>query len=201
MEQSCRQLKNWRGLFGDNFRININLSVREIESNICKGKLKKILKDLNLPQGSLEVEITDTVPLDNTGVMQSNIDALKSLHISTAIDRFGERQTSLKSIKSLDLDTIKIDRNFIKDIVGDKDSYEIFTGLVNMSTCLSKNVLAEGIETREQFDLVQKLEIKEVQGYYFSEPLESHFFDQWMKEFDKQQKSQLKLVRKQKSSL
>ena len=154
-----------------------------------------------MPQGSLEVEITDTVPLDNTGVMQSNIDALKSLHISTAIDRFGERQTSLKSIKSLDLDTIKIDRNFIKDIVGDKDSYEIFTGLVNMSTCLSKNVLAEGIETREQFDLVQKLEIKEVQGYYFSEPLESHFFDQWMKEFDKQQKSQLKLVRKQKSSL
>ena len=201
IEQSCRQLKNWRGIFGDNFRININLSVREIESSICKGKLQKALKDLNLPQGSLEVEITDTVPLDNTGVMQSNIDALKSLHISTAIDRFGERQTSLKSIKSLDLDTIKIDRNFIKDIVGDKDSYEIFTGLVSMSTCLSKNVLAEGIETKEQFDLVQKLEIKEVQGYYFSEPLESHFFDQWMKEFDKQQKSQLKLVRKQKSSL
>ena len=201
IEQSCRQLKNWRGIFGDNFRININLSVREIESSICKGKLQKTLKDLNLPQGSLEVEITDTVPLDNTGVMQSNIDALKSLHISTAIDRFGERQTSLKSIKSLDLDTIKIDRNFIKDIVGDKDSYEIFTGLVSMSTCLSKNVLAEGIETKEQFDLVQKLEIKEVQGYYFSEPLESHFFDQWMKEFDKQQKSQLKLVRKQKSSL
>ena len=201
IEQSCKQLKNWRGIFGDNFRININLSVREIESSICKGKLRKALKDLNLPQGSLEVEITDTVPFDNTGVMQSNIDALKSLHISTAIDRFGERQTSLKSIKSLDLDTIKIDRNFIKDIVGDKDSYEIFTGLVSMSTCLSKNVLAEGIETKEQFDLVQKLEIKEVQGYYFSEPLESHFFDQWMKEFDKQQKSQLKLVQKQKSSL
>jgi len=201
IEKSCRQLKNWRGIFGDNFRININLSVREIESNICKGKLKNILKDLNLPQGSLEVEITDTVPFDNTNVMQLNVESLKSLHISTAIDRFGERQTSLKSIKSLDLDTIKIDRNFTKDIVSDEDSYDIFTGLVNMSTCLSKNVLAEGIGTKEQFDLVQKLDIKEVQGFYFSEPLESHFFDQWMKEFDKQQKSQLKLVREKKSSL
>jgi len=201
IENSCNQLKNWRGIYGNNFRININLSVRELESNICKDMLKTLLNDLHLPQGSLEVEITDTMPIDNTGIMQSNVDSLKSLHISTAIDRFGERQTSLKSIKTLGLDTIKIDRYFTKEIANDKDSYEVFTGLVKLGSCLSTNVLVEGIETIEQFDLVRQSDVNEVQGHFFSRPLESHFFDQWMKEFDKQQKSQLKLVQKQKTSL
>ena len=201
IENSCNQLKNWRGIYGNNFRININLSVRELESSICKEMLKTLLSDLHLPHGSLEVEITDTMPIDNTSIMQSNIDSLKSLHISTAIDRFGERQTSLKSIKTLGLDTIKIDRYFTKDIANDNDSYEVFTGLVKLGSCLSKKVLAEGIETKEQFDLVQRADINEVQGHFFTQPLESHFFDQWMKEFDKQQKSQLKLVQKQKSFL
>ena len=201
IENSCNQLKNWRGIYGNNFRININLSVRELESSICKEMLKTLLSDLHLPHGSLEVEITDTMPIDNTSIMQSNVDSLKSLHISTAIDRFGERQTSLKSIKTLGLDTIKIDRYFTKDIANDNDSYEVFTGLVKLGSCLSKKVLAEGIETKEQFDLVQRADINEVQGHFFTQPLESHFFDQWMKEFDKQQKSQLKLVQKQKSFL
>ncbi len=201
IENSCNQLKNWRGIYGNNFRININLSVRELESSICKNMLKKHLSELHLPHGSLEVEITDAMPIDNNGIVQSNVDSLKSLHISTAIDRFGERQASLKSIKTLGLDTIKIDRYFTKDIANDNDCYEVFTGLVKLGSCLSNNVLAEGVETKEQFDLVQKADINEVQGHFFTQPLESHFFDQWMKEFDKQQKSQLKLVQKQKSSL
>ena len=196
IENSCNQLKNWRGTFGDNFRININLSVRELESNICKDQLKTSINKLSLPFGSLEVEITDTMPADQTDIMQSNVDYLKSLHISTAIDRFGERQTQLKSIKTLGLDTIKIDRKFTKDVANDKDSFEVFSGLVKFGLSLSDNVLAEGVETKEQFDLVQQTDVNEVQGNFFSQPLESHFFDQWMKEFDKQHKSQLKLVQK-----
>ena len=196
IENSCNQLKNWRGIFGDNFRININLSVRELESNICKDQLKTSINKLSLPFGSLEVEITDTMPADQTDIMQSNVDYLKSLHISTAIDRFGERQTQLKSIKTLGLDTIKIDRKFTKDVANDKDSFEVFSGLVKFGLSLSDNVLAEGVETKEQFDLVQQTDVNEVQGNFFSQPLESHFFDQWMKEFDKQHKSQLKLVQK-----
>ncbi len=201
IENSCNQLKNWRGVYGDKFRININLSVREFESNVCKEKLKKNLIDLNLPNRSLEVEITDTMPINNTSIMQSNIESLKSVHISTAIDRFGERKTSLKSIKSLGLNTIKIDRYFTKDIAVDEDSYEVFIGLIKLGSSLSENVLAEGIETQDQFELAKKANVDEVQGNFFTEPLESHFFDQWMKEFDKKQKSQLKLVRKKKNTM
>ena len=201
IENSCVQLKNWRGIYGEKFRININLSVREFESSICKDMLKKNLVELHLPNKSLEVEITDTMPIDNTSIMQSNIESLKSVHISTAIDRFGERRTSLKSIKTLGLNTIKIDRYFTKDIASDEDSYEVFVGLVKLGSSLSNKVLAEGIETQEQFELTQKAGIDEVQGHLFTQPLESHFFDQWMKEFDKKQKSQLKLVQKKKSSM
>ena len=136
------------------------------------------------------------MPADQTDIMQSNVDYLKSLHISTAIDRFGERQTQLKSINTLGLDTIKIDRKFTKDVANDKDSFEVFSGLVKFGLSLSDNELAEGVETKEQFDLVQQTDVNEVQGNFFSQPLESHFFDQWMKEFDKQHKSQLKLVQK-----
>jgi len=148
-----------------------------------------------------EVGITATLPAENVSLVRSGIDSLKSLHISTAINCIGERQASLKSIKTLGLDTIKIDRYFIRDIADDKDSYEVFTGLVKLGSCLSKNILAEGVETKEQFELVRKIEIDEAQGHFFTQPLELHFFDQWRKEFDKKQKQKLKLVQQKKSSL
>ncbi len=198
---SCNQLRNWRGIFGEKFRININLSVRELESAVCKDRLRAVLNELHLPHGSLEIGITGTLPIENVSLMQSGIDSLKSLRISTAIDHFGERQTSLKSIKTLGLDTIKIDRYFIRDIADDKDSYEVFTGLVKLSSCLAKNIMAEGVETKEQFKLVQQIAVDEAQGHFFTQPLESHFFDQWMKEFDRKQKQKLKVVQQKKGSL
>lgn len=195
IEQSCNQLRNWRGIYGDKFRMNINLSVRELESKKCKNKIEKFMQDMNLPPGSLEVEITDTVPIENSNIVQTNVDFLKSLHVSTAIDRFGDRQTSLKSIKTLGLNSIKIDRYFVNGIESDQDSYDVFNGIVKLSLCLSNNVLVEGIETRDQLDIIQSMEVNEAQGFFFTQPLESHFFDQWMKEFDKQQKTQLKIVK------
>ena len=199
IEQSCNQLKNWRGIYGDRFRMNINLSVRELESKKCKEALRKCMVDLNLPPGSLEVEITDTVPVESSSIMKNNVEFLKSLHVSTAIDRFGDRQTSLKSIKTLSLNSIKIDRFFVNGIESDQDSHEVFHGLVKLSLSLSGNVLVEGVETREQLELVQNMEVSEAQGFFFTQPLESHFFDQWMKEFDKKQKTQLKLVKQKKA--
>jgi diguanylate cyclase (GGDEF)-like protein len=200
IEQSCNQLRNWRGIYGDKFRMNVNLSVRELESKICKEKLQEHMSVMNLPAGSLEVEITDTtVPIENSSIMQTNVDFLKSLHVSTAIDRFGDRQTSLKSIKSLGLNSIKIDRFFVNGIESDQDSYDVFNGIVKLSLCLSNNVLFEGIETKEQLEIIQSMEVSEAQGFFFTQPLESHFFDQWMKEFDKKQKTQLKIVKQEKA--
>lgn len=199
VEQSCNQLRNWRGIYGDRFRMNINLSVRELESKKCKEALRKCLVDLNLPPGSIEVEITDTVPVENSSIMQNNIEFLKSIHVSTAIDRFGDRQTSLKSIKTLGLNSIKIDRFFVNGIESDQDSNDVFNGIVKLSSSLSSNVLVEGIETREQLEIIQNMDVYEAQGFFFTQPLESHFFDQWMKEFDKKQKTQLKLVKQKKA--
>jgi EAL domain-containing protein (putative c-di-GMP-specific phosphodiesterase class I) len=196
IEQSCNQLRNWRGIFGDTFRMNINLSVRELESNKCRDKLKKHMQEMHLPPDSLEIEITDTVPIEKSNIMPMNIDFLKSLHVSTAIDRFGDRQTSLKSIKALNLNSIKIDRYFLNEIESDQDSYDVFKGIVGLSLSLSKNILVEGVETQEQLEIICNMDIDEAQGFFFTQPLESHFFDQWMKEFEMKQKTQLKLVEK-----
>jgi diguanylate cyclase (GGDEF)-like protein len=196
IEQSCNQLRNWRGIYGDKFRMNINLSVRELESSKCRDILKKHMQEMHLPPGSLEIEITDTVPIEKSNIMPMNIDFLKSLHISTAIDRFGDRQTSLKSIKALGLNSIKIDRYFLNEIESDQDSYEVFKGIVGLSLSLSKNILVEGVETQEQLEMISNMSIDEAQGFFFTQPLESHFFDQWMKEFEMKQKTQLKVVEK-----
>ena len=199
INQSCNQLRNWRGIYGDKFRMVVNLSLRELESKKCKDTLREQMENMNLPPGSLEVEITDSAPIDNSNIMQTHVDFLKSLHVSTAINHFGDRQTSLKSIKSLGLHSIKIDRYFVKGIESDQDSYDVFNGIVKLSLSLSDNVLVEGIETREQLDIIRNMDVKEAQGFFFTQPLESHFFDQWMKEFDKKQKTQLKLVKQKKA--
>ena len=199
IEQSCNQLRNWRGIYGDNFRMNVNLSVRELESKKCKDKLQKLMERLNLPSESIEVEITSTVPIENTKIMRTNVDFLKSLHVSTAIDRFNDRQTSLKSIKRLGLNSIKIDRYFVNGVESDQDSYDVFNGIVKLSLSLSDNVLVEGIETKEQLEIIQNMNVNEAQGFFFTPPLESHFFDQWMKEFDKKKKTQLKIVKQKKA--
>jgi len=173
--------------------------VRELESKVCKTQLKKRMQKLNLPSGSLEVEITDTVPLESLDISKNDIEHLKSLHISAAIDRFSDRQTSLKSIKTMGLDLIKIDRYFVNGIESDQDSYDVFNGIVSLSLCLSDNVLVEGIESKEQLEIIQSMEVREAQGYFFTQPLESHFFEQWMKEFDKKHKTKLKIVKQEKA--
>ncbi len=199
IEQSCNQLRNWRGIYGNKFRMNINLSVRELESKKCKDNLQKYIGEMNLSPDSLEIEITDTVPIEKANIMPLSLDFMKSLHVSTAIDRFGDRQNSLKSIKALDLNSIKIDRYFLNEIDTDQDSYDVFNGIVNLSLSLSKNVLVEGVETQEQLEIIRKMDVKEAQGFFFTQPLESHFFDQWMKEFEMKQKTKLKIVEKKKA--
>ncbi len=75
----------------------------------------------------------------------------------------------------------------------------MFNGIVKLSLCLSDNVLVEGIETKEQLEIIQSMDVNEAQGFFFTQPLESHFFDQWMKGFDKKQKTQLKIVKQKKA--
>ncbi len=199
IDQACKQLRNWRGIYGDGFRVNINLSVRELESKACRLQLQEQLQKLNLSPTSLEVGITDTVPIENLEFSQSNFEFLKSMHVSTVLERFGDRKTSLKAIKKMGLDLIKIDRYFVNEITSDRDNFDVFKGVVNLSACLTENVLVEGIETNEQLEIIQNMDVIEAQGYFFTQPLESHFFEQWMKEFDKKYKTNLKIVKQEKA--
>ena len=152
-------------------RIAINISsVQLIQSDIVHQVLS-CLEEYQVPPRLFEIEITETILMEN---VRKAIDSLERLHargISIAIDDFGTGYSSLSYLKTLPIDSLKIDRGFVHDIYTDSNDQKIVQTLISMAHSMGMKVVAEGVETREQFDLLSKYQVDEIQGNLLSKPV------------------------------
>ena len=173
IRQACRQLRAWFDLGIRDCKIAINLSsVQLIQSDIVQ-QIFEYLEEYKVPPRMLEIEITETILMEN---VQKAIESLERLHsrgISIAIDDFGTGYSSLGYLKALPIDSLKIDRGFIQDICSDENDQKIVQTLISMAHSMNMKVVAEGVEDREQFDLLTEYAVDEVQGYLLSKPVDA----------------------------
>jgi predicted signal transduction protein with EAL and GGDEF domain len=183
LRNACAQAKAWRLKGYTCVRFAVNISMRQFKEKDFVSKLTGILDEAGLPPGCLEVELTESIIMDDREHTVKVLQELKKLGIRLAIDDFGTGFSSLSYLKSMPIDVIKIDRSFIRDIPSDEDDIAITTAIINMAHSLGIEVIAEGVETTEQFELLKKLGCDNIQGYLFMKPASAQeteaFIERW----------------------
>lgn len=173
LKEACRQLRDWR-VRSDLYRdvtVSVNLSAKQFLQPNLVADIGKLLDELALPAKALKLEITESTVMADPATAAEMLQQIKSLGISLAIDDFGTGYSSLSYLHRFPLDTLKIDRSFIKDSNEAGEGMEIARTIMPMASNLRLDVVAEGVETIEQVTLLRKLRCKYAQGYFFSRPL------------------------------
>ena len=147
------------------------MSTKQLQCSQCVTDIVKVFEDLDFKAEWLELEITESTLISNLENTLSNINVFKEMGIQFSIDDFGTGYSSLSYLKSLRISTLKIDREFIKDILVDKDDRSIVSAIIAMGHTLNYTIVAEGAENKEEIILLQYLACDIVQGYYYSKPL------------------------------
>ncbi len=173
LEASCRQLKTWQA-FHPNISIAVNISSTHFTDKNFLAFLHNCLQKYPINPSQLELEITETLLMENMNAGLEIINHIKELGVSIAIDDFGTGYSSLSYLKRLPVDTLKIDREFIKDIPESGSDMQISSVIIFLAKQLNFKVVAEGVETSEQLVFLKANQCDLAQGFYFSEPIPAH---------------------------
>ena len=171
LRSACVQAKSWLDNGLTNFHVAVNLSAKQLEQADLRDIINSALHDSGLPPSALILEITESVLMERAGACIKLLDDLRSLGIRISIDDFGTGYSSLSYLKHLPANTLKIDQSFIRDINHDDDALAIVTGIIALAHSLRMQVVAEGVETAEQQQHLQRLNCDFLQGYLFSKPV------------------------------
>ena len=170
LRTACQQVAEWRDAGLGDMHVSVNLSARQTRDPHLVRDLIEVLRETKVLPSQLELEITETVLMDN---VQSNVDLLNRLQtegIRLSIDDFGTGYSSMAYLKRFPVEQVKIDRTFVRDIPGDGDDEAITTAIIAMAHSLGLSVVAEGVETEEQVNFLRNSGCDIMQGYYFAEP-------------------------------
>lgn len=183
LKQACRQIKIWQEQYPDvpPFSVSVNLSSKQFRQPNLIYKIEQILTETSLESSRLKLEITESALIDNPELAAITLDQLRELEVGLSLDDFGTGYSSLSYLHRFPFNTIKIDRSFINRIDNQQDGLEIVRTIIMLGRTLGMDVVAEGIETAEQFALLQQLQCKYGQGYFFSRPLSASDGEVWLK--------------------
>ncbi|MBL4822705.1 MAG: EAL domain-containing protein [Colwellia sp.] len=174
LKQALKQTAIWQKNFDDSFQIAVNLSPRQFRDLQLVNVIKQTLNETNITSGSLELEITEGVLLSGHGQVKEVLNNITNLGIKMAMDDFGTGYSSLSYLRTYPFDVLKIDRSFINDMTSNSKDKALINAVIAMSHALNLKVVAEGIETKQQFELLRTLGCDYGQGYLFSKPLTTH---------------------------
>jgi len=182
LREACRQLADWnaRGVHVGNMAVNV--SALEFRDHRLLDSLQQALDASGIPPQNLEIEITESVLMAETETSQRIIERLRQIGVGIAIDDFGTGYSSLAYLKRLRPNQLKIDRSFVNDADTDSDSRAIVKGVVGLAEALGLNVVAEGVETAEQWAFLRESGCHTLQGYYIARPLTVEVLEQWLRE-------------------
>jgi len=171
MKTACRQIKNWEREGIANIRVAVNLSTRQFRQKNLTEKVAQILNDSAVQPKNLCLEITENEVMHNIETTVEILQALKKMGVLLSLDDFGTGYSSLSYLKRFPIDILKIDRTFVNGIPSDRDDTAISTAIVVLAHSMELQVIAEGVEKSEQIAFLQSLQCDEIQGFYFSRPL------------------------------
>jgi len=167
----CAQLADWQAAGYAIGTVAVNVSGRQFRSSDLVAQVRLALESTGLAPHALELEVTEGVLIDNVEAVIELLSRIKQTGVSIALDDFGTGYSSMAYLRRLPIDVLKIDQSFVRDLAHDEDARSIVQAIVALAHALHKSVVAEGVETLVQADLLRALGCEEAQGYYFSRPV------------------------------
>ncbi|MBU1690266.1 MAG: EAL domain-containing protein [Gammaproteobacteria bacterium] len=178
LHTACAQNSAWMAAGLPPLRMAVNLSARQFRQRDLIESVNQALQNTGLAPEHLELEITESIMIQDLQTTITTLNQLHALGIQISIDDFGTGYSSLSYLKRLPISKIKIDQSFIRDICTDLDDEAIANAVISLGHSLKMQVIAEGVETLEQLEHLRKQKCDEIQGYYFSRPLPAEAFAQ-----------------------
>ncbi len=178
LQTACKQTQVWQTAGFPSLRIAVNLSSRQFSQIDLRHQLVQILMETGLDSKYIELELTESMLVQNTKVAIEKLNALKSLGVEIAIDDFGTGYSSLSYLQQFPFDILKIDRCFIRNIAENSNNAAIAKAIIEMAKSLNLKLVAEGVETEAELSFVCQHQCDTMQGYLFSRPLPTDEFEQ-----------------------
>ena len=179
MSETMRHLQMWETRLGEGFRVAINVSAKQMAREGFAENLISRARQFNVPLNRLEVELTETSILKDEILVKQHLYALRTSGVKVSLDDFGTGYSSLTFLLGLPIDSVKIDRGFVMRMQDDNQSSAIVESVLDLCNKLSKESVAEGVETAEQLNYLVDLGCTEAQGYLFSRPLPADQVEQY----------------------
>jgi diguanylate cyclase (GGDEF)-like protein/PAS domain S-box-containing protein len=175
LREACQQMHRWQMLFPSDPPIFmcVNLSVKQFSQKDLIERVAIILEDTQLAPSTLKLEITESAVMENVETATRMLEQLRDLGVQLAMDDFGTGYSSLSNLHRFPINTLKIDRSFITRMVENSENAEIVRTISGLAQNLGMNVVAEGVETHEQLEILRGLNCEFGQGYLFSKPVDS----------------------------
>ncbi|MFD2443332.1 EAL domain-containing protein [Bacillus sp. CGMCC 1.16607] len=173
IETACRQIRSWNDKGFNDIRIAINISPIQFQQSNLVNTIKTMIENFQISPSTLEIEITEGAMGDKKETIPI-LKKLKKLGVSISVDDFGTGYSSLSYLKQFPIDVLKIDQSFVKDILHNEKDAAITSTIIHLGRSLGLEVIAEGVEYKEQVEFLLKAECQKVQGFYFSKPLQAN---------------------------
>lgn len=174
-EEACKKIRDWLDHGITPVPISVNLSRKHLQSDCFIDVLNGLVKKYDIPKEYLEIEITETVEED--GGMDNGVSLLKNNGFTLLMDDFGSGYSSLNTLKNTQFDVIKIDRAFLQDFIGSDRGQTIVEHTIQMTRELGLDLVAEGVESKEQAEFLNDCGCNVAQGFYYAKPMETEQFD------------------------
>ncbi len=182
IKKVCQQNKKWQDMGLPKVCISVNLSARQFQQRNLVTSIAKVISETGLDPQYVGFEITESIAMKNADFTISALNELQRMKIHLSLDDFGTGYSSLSYLKRFPLETLKIDRSFVRDIATDPNDAAIVTAVIALAHSLKLSVVAEGVETEGQIAFLKSHQCDQVQGYYFSHPLSEDQFFRMLKE-------------------
>jgi len=180
LRTACEQQVAWINKGMPTLKMSVNVASEQLESGELFTKVTQTLSESKIAPDALSLEITENTLVNMSEATIEQMERIKNLGVTLEIDDFGTGYSSLSYLKRFPIETLKIDRTFIKDLPDDKDDKAIVAGIIALAHNLGRSIVAEGVETEEQKALLASLGCDCIQGYLLSRPLPSTEFEQWL---------------------
>ena len=176
LQRACQQCQDWHDAGYASMNVSVNLSMKQFRSGSLLGSVRSALEESGLPPRFLELELTETVLVDDVEQALNLMRELKDIGVSLSIDDFGTGYSSLNYLRRFPIDILKIDSSFIRDVVHNRGDAAITTTIAVMAKSLRLGILAEGVETREQARFLKTIGCHEMQGHLFGPAIPAEDF-------------------------
>ncbi|ALI08582.1 MULTISPECIES: bifunctional diguanylate cyclase/phosphodiesterase [Pseudomonas] len=187
LQEACQQACRWQAQGMRPLCLSVNISAIDFRQRGFVEGITRTLKETGLDPTQLELEITESVLMQNIDTTVAILKAIKQQGIRLAIDDFGTGYSSLSYLQKFPVDVLKIDQSFVGDLSIDSNDAKLVSTIISLGKSLNLHIIAEGVETLEQLEFLKKHHCEEVQGYYFSKAVEPQAFADWMTEWEKRQ--------------